>query len=80
MITISFLDPRHFLKKTAVAFTNLPQEEELYARLSEGLAKAKGDMITVQMGLPNGQLVSLPNVYSVIFSEEKDAGKLVLPP
>lgn len=79
MISISFLDPRNQLKATSIGITNIPREEELYARLSEALVKANEigqPMMTVDMHMPDGQELRLPNVYGVLLSETKGAGRL----
>ena len=80
MLIISFLDPRNNLKQTTIGLHNLPKEDQFYDHLQELLKKAKGDMITVEAGLPDGQMLRLPNVYFTALTEPKDEMKLIIPP
>ena len=80
MLIISFLDPRRNLNPTVIGLTRLPREEELYTQISECLQKGNGAPIPLQLALPDGQELLLPNVYFAALTEEKDASRLVIPP
>lgn len=80
MLIISFLDPRNNLKQTTIGLHNLPKEDQFYDHIQESLKKANGEMITIEAGLPDGQLLRLPNVYFTALTESKDEMKMIMSP
>lgn len=81
MIIIQFLDPRKNLEPASVGIRDMPREEQLYAHIQEGLRKAveeKKEMITVDIGFPDGRNLKLPNVFNAMLTEEKNT-KIITP-
>lgn len=78
MLVLSFFDPRFDLRVTTIGVHHLPREEEIYTHVSESLQKANGNLVTLDIGLPDGQRLRLPNVYFAALTETKD--QIIIPP